>query len=189
MILLDRVHNVHVHAVRAKLLMRFCVADGRYRPPNMMATGVMCTVCTRCGRQRRGRGVPPRGVPQTQLLQLQWKLLRREKGKSEVAMTIMTPRVIAIRVRCHIIRHAHMENVGKSQSCMVSKLRIIWKQTAVEGRMGGEQDHQVRGARLGRARAVARRAEKLPGRLEQHRLLGNLRHHAPRAHARINICT
>ena len=31
-------------------------------------------------------------------------------------------------VRFHIIRNARIENVGKSQSCMVSKLRIIWKQ-------------------------------------------------------------
>ena len=34
-----------------------------------------------------------------------------------------------IRVRFHIIRNARIENVGKSQSCIVSKLRIIWKQT------------------------------------------------------------
>ena len=34
-----------------------------------------------------------------------------------------------VRVRLHIIRNACIENVGKSQSCMVSKLRIIWKQT------------------------------------------------------------
>ena len=34
-----------------------------------------------------------------------------------------------VRVRFHIIRNARIENVGKSQSCMVSKLRIIWKQT------------------------------------------------------------
>ena len=34
-----------------------------------------------------------------------------------------------VRVRLHIIRNEIMENVGKSQSCMVSKLRIIWKQT------------------------------------------------------------
>ena len=31
-------------------------------------------------------------------------------------------------VRFHIIRNARIENVGKSQSCMVSKLPIIWKQ-------------------------------------------------------------
>ena len=34
-----------------------------------------------------------------------------------------------IRVRFHIIRNARIENVGKSQSCMVSELPIIWKQT------------------------------------------------------------
>ena len=32
------------------------------------------------------------------------------------------------QARFHIIRNARMENVGKSQSCMISKLRIIWKQ-------------------------------------------------------------
>ena len=32
------------------------------------------------------------------------------------------------QVRFHIIRNARIENVGKSQSCMVSKLRVIWKQ-------------------------------------------------------------
>ena len=32
-------------------------------------------------------------------------------------------------MRFYIIRNARIENVGKSQSCMVSKLRIIWKQT------------------------------------------------------------
>ena len=36
-----------------------------------------------------------------------------------------------LRVRFHIIRNARIENVGKSQSCMVSKLRIIWKQTVL----------------------------------------------------------
>ena len=34
-----------------------------------------------------------------------------------------------LRVRFHIIGNLRIENVGKSQSCMVSKLRIIWKQT------------------------------------------------------------
>ena len=34
-----------------------------------------------------------------------------------------------VRVRFHIIGNACIENVGKSQSCMVSKLPIIWKQT------------------------------------------------------------
>ena len=34
-----------------------------------------------------------------------------------------------VRVRLHIIRNGRIENVGKSQSCMVSKLRIICKRT------------------------------------------------------------
>ena len=34
-------------------------------------------------------------------------------------------------MRFHIIGNARIENVGKSQSCMVSKLPIIWKQTVV----------------------------------------------------------
>ena len=32
-------------------------------------------------------------------------------------------------MRLHIIRNERIENVGKSQSCMVPKLRIICKQT------------------------------------------------------------
>ena len=34
-----------------------------------------------------------------------------------------------LRVRFHIFGNARIDNVGKSQTCMVSKLRIIWKQT------------------------------------------------------------
>ena len=36
-----------------------------------------------------------------------------------------------LRVRFQIIGNARIENVGKSQSCMVSKLPIIWKQTVL----------------------------------------------------------
>ena len=32
-------------------------------------------------------------------------------------------------MRFHIIRNTRIENIGKYQSCIVSKLRIIWKQT------------------------------------------------------------
>ena len=39
-------------------------------------------------------------------------------------------------VRFHIIRNARIENVGKSQSCMVSKLRIIWKGCAAKTNCG-----------------------------------------------------
>ena len=35
----------------------------------------------------------------------------------------------SLRVRFQIIRNARIDNVGESQTCMVSKLRIIWKQT------------------------------------------------------------
>ena len=35
-----------------------------------------------------------------------------------------------VRVRFHIIGSARIENVGKSQSCMVSKIRMLWQQTA-----------------------------------------------------------
>ena len=34
-----------------------------------------------------------------------------------------------VRVRFHIIGNARIKNVGKSQSCLVSKLPIIWKRT------------------------------------------------------------
>ena len=40
--------------------------------------------------------------------------------------------IVGVRVRFHIIRNARIENVGKSQSCMVSKLPIIWKQTVLQ---------------------------------------------------------
>ena len=43
---------------------------------------------------------------------------------------------MVIRVRFHIIRNARIENIGKSQSCMVSKLRVIWKQTVNAGGNG-----------------------------------------------------
>ena len=36
-----------------------------------------------------------------------------------------------VRVRFQIIGNARKENAGKYQSCMVSKLPIIWKQTAL----------------------------------------------------------
>ena len=36
-----------------------------------------------------------------------------------------------VRVRFHIIRNARIKTVCKYQSCMVSKLRIIWKQTVL----------------------------------------------------------
>ena len=41
-----------------------------------------------------------------------------------------------LRVRFQIIRNARTSNVGKSQSCMVSKLRIIWKRTRTDDNAG-----------------------------------------------------
>ena len=40
-----------------------------------------------------------------------------------------------VRVRFRIIRNVRIANVGKYQSCMVSKLRITWKQTVVPLRL------------------------------------------------------
>ena len=48
-----------------------------------------------------------------------------------------------VRVRFHIIRNARIENVGKSQSCMVSKLRIIWKQTVQQCMAVTAEDDKV----------------------------------------------
>ena len=42
----------------------------------------------------------------------------------------------SVRVRFQIIGNAHIENVCTSQSCMVSKLPIIWKQTVLDGGAG-----------------------------------------------------
>ena len=47
----------------------------------------------------------------------------------ETAQALGDSTQLEIRVRFHIIRNARIEKVGKSQSCMVSKLRIICKQT------------------------------------------------------------
>ena len=43
--------------------------------------------------------------------------------------TTTSAEAASLRVRFHIIRNARIDNVGKSRSCMVSKVRIIWKQT------------------------------------------------------------
>ena len=40
---------------------------------------------------------------------------------------------LELRVRFHIIGNARIKNVGKSQSCLVSKLPIIWKRTRSYG--------------------------------------------------------
>ena len=45
-----------------------------------------------------------------------------------------------VRVHLHIIRNERIENVGKYQSCMVSKLPITWKQ-AVKLVLGDSEAH------------------------------------------------
>ena len=64
-----------------------------------------------------------------------------------------------VRVRFHIIRYARIENVGKSQSCMFSKLWIIWKQTVhikLCGARCGAQSSGTRGQTFWHEVAVAR---------------------------------
>ena len=48
-----------------------------------------------------------------------------------------------LRVRFQIIGNACIKNVGKSQSCMVSKLPIIWKQTVGDGDLGEDGDAEI----------------------------------------------
>ena len=52
-------------------------------------------------------------------------------GRLHPVGSALTKRVAMedVRVRLHIIRNVRIENSGKYQSCMVSKLRIICKQT------------------------------------------------------------
>ena len=59
---------------------------------------------------------------------------QREEVEEEV--------LAVVRVRFHIIRNACIENIGKSESCMVSKLRIIWKQT-VAGEFSEEDEEEM----------------------------------------------
>ena len=48
----------------------------------------------------------------------------------EATQAAEEPDIMCVQqVRFQIIRNACIENVGKYQSCMVSKLPIIWKQT------------------------------------------------------------
>ena len=62
---------------------------------------------------------------------------------------ITSGRTLYVRVCFHIIRNARIENVGRYQSCMVYKLRIIWKQVLRDDR-AAPQNH-------GDGAAVARR--------------------------------
>ena len=59
-------------------------------------------------------------------------LSTKDKAKAKLASARERGAAAEVRVRVHIIGNAHIENVGKYQSCMVSKVRIIWKQTVDE---------------------------------------------------------
>ena len=66
------------------------------------------------------------------------RAVRQVTGALETPARATAEQQAELRVRFHIIRSARIENVGKYQSCMVSKLRIIWKQTvalAVDARL------------------------------------------------------
>ena len=55
-----------------------------------------------------------------------------------------TALMLTVRVRFQIIRNARIDNVGKSQSCMISKLRIIWKQTVQKCGSGSSSNSSSR---------------------------------------------
>ena len=60
---------------------------------------------------------------------MRWLLVSSTHCSNAPVATAALPTLHLLRVRFHIIRKVRIENVGKYQSCMVSKLRIIWKQT------------------------------------------------------------
>ena len=63
-------------------------------------------------------------------------------------------------MRFHIIRNARIENVGKSQSCMVSKLRIVWKQTVLKRHPRPVCGSPVAGLVFGRNSRYSSRAQR-----------------------------
>ena len=65
---------------------------------------------------------------ETVLGSMRW-LLVSSTHCSNAPVAAALPTLHLLRVRFHNIRNVRIENVGKYQSCMVSKLRIIWKQT------------------------------------------------------------
>ena len=66
----------------------------------------------------------------------------RSAGKQSLYLNSQLSVRQLLRVRLKIIRNARIENVGKYQSCMVSKLRIICKQTVLGLWSGGGQSTQ-----------------------------------------------
>ena len=91
--------------------------------PAQTSTGMALSVSIDCARLDEAGGSSGCGGDVDQQMQHRNKRPRQDSPGG-------------LRVRFHIIRNARIENVGKSQSCMVSKLRIIWKQTV--GGLNGE---------------------------------------------------
>ena len=56
-------------------------------------------------------------------------MLELDSAHTSAALSEWACALRHIRVRFQIIGNARITNVGKSQSCMVSKLRVLWKQT------------------------------------------------------------
>ena len=54
----------------------------------------------------------------------------------------------AAMVRFHTIGHARIENIGKSQSCMVSQSRMMWKQGASREIRARMTAHFTRGCEM-----------------------------------------
>ena len=73
---------------------------------------------------------------------------------STATAAIAAAAVWTVRVRFHIIRNARIENVGESQSCMVSKVRIIWKQTVLSLQPEPEPERGAHG-RVGRGELLS----------------------------------
>ena len=62
----------------------------------------------------------------TKLLQLFYAYVSRSLFKAD--RLTFSLHLCHGRVRFHIIRNARIENVGKIQSCMAFKLRVLWNQ-------------------------------------------------------------
>ena len=78
-------------------------------------------------------------------------------SKHHALLLLLMVLLLGLRVRFQIIRNACIENVGKSQSCMVSKLRIIWKQTVHRCRALTWTQLENTGVRVGRRPSISLR--------------------------------
>ena len=85
-----------------------------------------------------------------------------KEGGEATAAPVLKPTLerLLLSVRLHIIDNARIKNVGKYQSCMVSKLPIICKQTDAfgEAKIFTQKLVQLLIAQLGKAQEDARAA-------------------------------